>query len=368
MRIYKKTEKPIEYEKVDIKKIEESRERGLYYRLLTNNDDKKTQLKEVIREIPSNCLYFQEKLDKIHKKEKTGYGQDFSKIFDKIELIQNAIVKAIDKLREIRYHGLGTHCYGHGIGFLIHKLIHQLENETYGHVVSWNGNVFLDSFFNQLRSDCQHLQKEFDPIFNILTKELGFSKREKELLLRSYFESFEKESKHLLEWDWRYHYFGLYDYCLEIYLDLVDKLPDLPEMKQIHECLNCNAIFDNEDLVQEHYLKNPGHQCCIKEVPVNKEEKKPEPTKEIVNSGIKIEVGKPISIDEIDETIKEDLKEFQESIVKKCEVETTIFDTEPEEIKEAFDQLEKKTDKELEQKMNDIANKESEKQFEEKKG
>lgn len=209
------------YETIDLDKLKKIEEHKSYHHLINRekNVDFESELTGLIHYKPCRNCYFEDKLKIILEKKDIPFF-DFSKDLEELELIQKAIELAIDQLREIRIHGLGTHSQGHSVAFLIHKLIQQLE--SHGHSFVFH-NIFYDFYCNQIRSNCERLQKEFDNIFKLLTQ-TRFNKREKQLLLRSFFGSFEKESKHLLDWDFKYEYFALYDWCLD---RMIEKVKDL---------------------------------------------------------------------------------------------------------------------------------------------
>lgn len=140
------------------------------------------------------------------------------------ELIMKGLEKSFDALRSIRENGIETHARGHSKAFLFKKVL-DLYRAEFIH--------YPKEFKDAIHSKFDRLTNEFTNIFEVLTRnfeaiendqgdsELSFfvniTKREKETLLRSFWDDFEKEYNQFSRHNWINEYKSLWNYQYSLY-------------------------------------------------------------------------------------------------------------------------------------------------------
>lgn len=163
--------------------------------------------------------------------------------FDNVKLIQEAIAHAYSQLEHLRFEGLDTHRDAEGKAHLLRKLLKMLFHALIEHFSS--NNPVQEIFIKRMQNTQHDLEYHFHPIFETLTG--TFTRREKQLLLRAFWENFIRIYNHYFQYDFQKLYTGFYEQVYSQY----QHLKQVEAWDKAHES-TLEALKKEFNLPQEH--------------------------------------------------------------------------------------------------------------------
>jgi hypothetical protein len=164
-----------------------------------------------------------------HNGEGLALVQTMTKPIKEYDLCRKACSKAFDNLREIRLNAISTHHESHAKSHLFLKLFDMVCLYLKKLSDHWM-NPIAEKYFHVTERYITQVKEEYGPIHDVLTASVSFdenealidlTKWEKHLLLRAFWDDFQKRWEEFIQIDWVQEYTTLWDLCLRAYRELI---------------------------------------------------------------------------------------------------------------------------------------------------